>query len=152
MKTPEFKESRLSFEEKNLEKLKIEGKNILLGEDQSGYQDVSNVYLLGLKNTFRDIGVFKKLPNMGYEMESHGLLSCVEIIGEINPIKKFVIHARDTRMLKKHLVEIQKLSENEIPEKIILKLDFANKEYKQEYLQAFKTIWGDKIEIEIDEK
>lgn len=100
MKLEKFKQSE-DYQEENLKKIKIKGNKISIGEGQSAYQDIFNVYLLGPNNADRDIGVFKHLSNdQKYEVASEGYLSCAEVAGEFDVNKKFIIHSLDIKNLE----------------------------------------------------
>ncbi|HRH30561.1 MAG TPA: hypothetical protein PK886_00645, partial [Candidatus Paceibacterota bacterium] len=85
-------ESQINYMERNLNKVKIEGNVISIGEGQSSYQDIFTIHLLGPTNNSQVIGVFEEIENdKNYEINSGGYISCVEIAGSFDINKKFLI-------------------------------------------------------------
>ena len=132
--------------EKNMRKIKIEGSNISIGEDQSALINDSSVYLLG-KIEQGKVGVFETMSNdRAYIISSGVYFSCAEITGEVGP-DKFLIHALDGLSLKNHLLSIREVANNQMFSEIVLRLD-DERGNRNEYRVALEKILGNEIEIE----
>ncbi len=131
--------------ERNLARVKIEGDVITIAEGQSFFDGGQNVFLIGPMDN--GIDVFEELENdMGYEAQSGGYLSCIEVKGEFVDGRKFLIHALDGRNMKAHLDKILVLSGNETPLKVTLEYD-KTRALPENYTKIVKNIMED-IDVE----
>lgn len=143
-------ESQINYMEKNLNKVKIEGNVISIGEGQASYQDVFTIYLLGPTDRSRTVDVFREIENSkNYEVASGGYLSCAEITGNFDINKKFLIHSLDAVNFKNHIAKILNLAEETIPERILIKADPSRADIES-YRQVIKNMFDSRIEVEIE--
>ncbi len=128
--------------ERNLARVKIEGKIITIAEGQSFLDDRHIVYLLGPMDN-NTVDVFEELPNeVGYEAQSGGYLSCVEVKGDLVADRKFLIHALDSKNMKSHLEKIFALSGNDTPIKVTIEYD-KSRALPYDYIGLVREVMGD---------